>query len=376
MGPSSIPDRLKQPTALEWERYRYEANVVDRIVIPKDISGLVGIRRWRLQPGMFIASTYQALRYSSGVIWADTTPTARNRVGIYAYELPAASRALGGDVIRDGVVGIVELTGQVVIHEDGTLRGERCRVLMFITHSEFASRLSRLYGVPAMVANCGGEAQVKVTSWLCSREGVMLLKWNVDLISDLQANRLLSQVDSLRDGEHDATPADDVPEHLKDKGEAIPDETATKPACSDRFTLIVRNVSLGQGSPTGWKTFASTYACVSNGTISVLQARSPASLNKPLADLLAGGLSREQDYVLLEPVCFRCREMNPKRKRIARSTSLHANWLIMEIGWLNANVEGWFCWRQSVRKARRTSKSQRGRKRGIAGWINSILQRP
>ncbi len=225
-----------------------------------------------------------------------------------------------------------------------------------------------------MVANRDNEALSKVTVWLCSREGVMLLKWNVDLVSDIQAKKLLSQVDSFKDDDQEAAPVDDVLERLKDRGEVITGETVAKPACSDRFTLIVRNASLGQASPEGWKAFASTYSCVSNGTISVLQARSPASLNKPLAELLASGLSREEDYVLLEPACFRCRAMNPKRKRVARSTGLHASWLSMETGWLNANVEGRFCWRQSIRKAKCASKSQMEGKHGVTRWISRILR--
>jgi hypothetical protein len=373
MGPSPIPDKLKQPTALEWERYRYEANVTARIIVPRDVSGLVGIRRWRLHPGMYIASAYRNRRYSSSVIWADRPPTARNSGGIYAYQPPAMSYLSEGPVIREGVIGIVELTGQVVIHQDGTLRGERCRILMFVAHPEFASRLSRIYGVPAVAANCDAEARVRIASWLCSREGVMLLKWNVDLISDMQAKKLLSQVDSLRDDGQDAAPAGDVPERLKDRGQVIRDGTEAKRACSDCFTLIVRNASLGQASPAGWKTFANTYACVSNGTISVLQARSPASLNGPLAELLANGLSREEDYVLVEPMCSRCRAINPKRKGVPRSTALHVDWLRMGIGWLNANVEGRYYWRERVRPARAVSKPQAKRKRGITEWISNIL---
>jgi len=376
MGPTPIPDKLKQPAALEWERYRYEANVVDRIIIPRDMVGLVGIRRWRLQPGMYIGSAYRALRYSSSVIWADRAPTARNSGGIYAYLPPAAGYLLERSVIQEGVIGIVEMTRQVVIHQDGTLRGERCRILMFIAHSEFASRLSRIYGVPAVVANCDSEARAKITSWVCSREGVTLLKWNVDLVSDIQAKKLLRQVDSLRDDDQGAPLAEDVPERFRDRGEVIRDETEAKPACSDCFTLIVRNAALEERSPGGLGSFADTYGCVTDGTISVLQERSPVPLNEPLAELLASGLSQEEDYILVEPMCFRCRAVNPERKGVPRSTGLHVDWLRAEIGWLNASVEGRFHWREGVGRTKRTSKSLGVRRRGIAGWINSILHRP
>lgn len=373
MGPAPIPDNLKQPTAREWERYRYEANVVDRIIVPRDISGLVGIRRWRLYPGMYIASPHRALRYSSNVIWASRAPTAGNSTGIYAYLPQAAGDLLEGSVMRDGVIGIVELTGQVVIHQDGTLRGERCRMLMLIAHAEFAGRLSRIYGVPAVIANCDPGAEVKITSWLCSREGVMVLKWNVDLVSDIQAEKLLSQVDSLRDDGQDAPAADHGAGRFRDRGQLIGDRTETKRACSDCFTLIVRSAALEERYPGGAGEFAGAYACVSNGRISVLQAKSPASLNAPMAGLLANGLSREKDYVLLEPMCPRCRAVNPERKGVPRSSGLHAEWLQTEIGWLNASVEGRFHWREGRGKARRTSVAQRKRKRGITAWVRSMF---
>jgi hypothetical protein len=105
----------------------------------------------------------------------------------------------------------------------------------------------------------------------------------------------------------------------------------------------------------------------------VLQERSPAALNGPLAELLAHGLSQEQDYVLLEPMCLRCRAVNPERKGVPRSTGLHVDWLRTEVGWLNANVDGRFHWREGVRKAKRTTKSPRVKRRGIAGWIKSMF---
>lgn len=374
MGPTPIPDRLRQPSTLEWERYRCEADVVDRITIPKDIVGLVGIRRWRLQPGMYIASAYRDLRYSSSVIWADRVPTARNSGGIYAYLPSAAGHLPGETIIREGVIGIVELTGQVVIHGDGTLRGERCRILMVIAHSEFASRLSRIYGVPAVIANCQSEARAKVVSWLCSREGVMLMKWNVDLVSDMQAEKLLRQVDSLRDDTGDRALADDVHEVLKDKGEVISDGAKARRACSDCFTLVVRNAALEERCPVGLGGFAHMYGCVTNGAVSVLRERSPAGLNEPLAELLACGLAREEDYVLVEPRCSTCPLSRAGGVGRPRKTRLRASWLKSEVVWLNANAGGQFYWRGGVGRAKRGSQSQRERRHGITGWVRSMFE--
>jgi len=374
MGPRPLSDNLKKPTALESDRYRYEANLVDRIIVPGDISGLVGIRRWRLKPGMHIGAVYRALQYSSSVIWADKVPTAANSSGIYAYLPQATGNILCEPGIREGVIGVVELTRQVVIHEDGTLRGERCRILMFFAHSEFAARLSRIYGVPAMTVDCDAEAQARIISWLCSREGVTLLKRNTDLVSDIQAEKLLSQVDSLRDNGRIAAPADCVRERSRDRGRVMGDgtETANK-ACSYCFTLIVRNAALEERCPGNPADFTHTYGCTTDGTISVLQERSPAALNEPMAELLAGGLSQEEDYVLLEPVCSRCRPSAPIAKRRLRKIRLSASWLRNEVAWLNANTAGHFYWRESVRKAKSPSQSETKREHGITGWIKSVF---
>ena len=210
-----------------------------------------------------------------------------------------------------------------------------------------------------MAVTCDSEAQAKITSWLCSRECAMVLKRNADLVSDMQAERLLRQVSGLKGDSQDDVVADDTPEHLKDKGEEIGHKPEVKQACLDSFILIVRNTSLAKASPARWTIFASTYAFMSGGTISVLQAKSPASLNTALAELLASGLSREADYVLLEPMCLRCSVANPEVTCKPEKTRLNTGWLKNEIAWLNANIGGRFYWGETVSEEESTLEPQR-----------------
>lgn len=368
-----IPDESTRPTDSECYRYRYETNVVDRVTLPQDICGLVGIRYWQLDPGMYIVSATRRRRYDSSVIWADRTPTATNRNGIYAHQLPAADHWPRELPILGYAFGIVELSGHVVVHEDGVLRGERCRILMLIARADVASYLSRIYGVPVMVPKDGRTGVEQIESWLRSCEGVAILKWNVDLISEIQAKRLLSQVEGLKDELQKGQSTEETPEDLKDKGELVRNETDHKAACGHYFALIARNAALDDKFPTGRRAFGNKYGFLSNTEISVLQVASPNSLNEPLTEMLSGGLSREEDYVLIEPMCLGCRLFNPKAKTRPRRTRLHPNWLRDQVGWLNASIEGRYYWHESTKSAGSTSKPQTKRKHGIAEWINTML---
>lgn len=348
------PQELRESISSEEHRYRHDANIVDGIVLPKDVSGLVATRQWRLQPRMYIASVVHRRRYGSSVIWADKIPTAANSHGIYAWRLPVIEGLLRG-YNAGTLTGMVELSGQVVVHEDGILRAECCRILMLIAHPDFAVRLSRIYGTPVMAADCRDEVTQKVISWLYTRDAAMYLKWNADLVADMQAKRLLDQVEGLDGGGRGAHRAEEVPEALKDRGELVHEETQRRPRCRHYYTLIVRNAALQQRLPGGERAFTTKFRCVSNAEISVLQEVAPNLLNRPLAEMLVSGLCDQEDYVLIEPVCLGSSPTHKADDGIQGETSLKVNWLRTETDWLNANTNGYYRWQRHKRQGSSTA---------------------
>jgi len=344
---SQTPEELRTPTACEHQRYQYEAVISDRISLPKDVSGLVAIREWSLGRGMYLRSIIQPRRYSSAVIWADETPTAGNRNGIYAWRLPIIGQGLMGFPCET-VIGVVEMSGQVVVHEDGILRGECCRILMLIAHPDFAVRLSRIYGIPTMAADGHSGACQTILAWLCSHDGIGFLKWNADLMSDMQAQRLLGQVDGLNVGTEEGSSTQEMTEDLKDRGEIIQKNVHRKQECSPSYGLIVRRAALQQRYPGGWKAFADAHNCSSNTDITVLQADWPNLLDEPLTELLDRGLADQEDYVLVEPVCPKSSGSQPGMNSDSAEVSLCADWLRTQVDWLNANVNGRYRWQEAI----------------------------
>ncbi len=338
-----MQSRKKTQAECEEYRYRYEPEIVDRIILPDDVSGLVGIRQWGLHQDFYITSVVFRRRYDSPVIWADKIPTAKNRNGIYACRVPVLPSGATNHW-HDTVLGVVELTGQVVIHEDGVLRGECCRALMFIAHPDLAERLSRVYGIPAMASASWSCVFRSIHSWIYNNDGISVLKHNADLVSDMQAKKLLSQVDSLRTETEQGTLAERVCEYLKDKGEPLQEDSDYIWPCTPYFTLIVRNAALQQRLSGDWKAFLDEGGFIRNDTIAVLQAECPSEVNGPLSSMLGSGFTDQEDYVLTLPACPRSSRFRPHSDGKSGQISLRAGWLKSEIDWLNARIRGRYWW--------------------------------
>ncbi len=105
-----MQSRKKTQDECEEHRYRYEPRIVDRIMLPDDVSGLVGVRQWGLHQDLYITSVIFRRRYDSPVIWADKIPTAKNRNGIHAWRVPLPPNG-AIDYRDETVLGVVELTG-------------------------------------------------------------------------------------------------------------------------------------------------------------------------------------------------------------------------------------------------------------------------
>ncbi|AKG53293.1 hypothetical protein DGWBC_0615 [Dehalogenimonas sp. WBC-2] len=301
-------------TKAEQQRYKYDANIAGSIQLPEELSGIIAVRSWHLISGMHIASTNRNSQYDSTCIWADQIPEPSNESGIYACQLPNYNW-ITSSYESAIVIGIVELAGKIVEHKDGILRGEFCKILFSIAHPYHATRLSKIYGIPCVTANDAAEAFVKLTDWFSSEDGIRCLRWNRQLVVDLQAKRLLGGILSPEFLGEDNDVRQMIPEHIKDKGTAIPSsklfpkQTASvRRVASKTVTggikfggegIAIKNTAIDDRYPHGLRGFRRQYACISNSSITLVKRGKPDNAGELLLDLRRNGLIIGDDYVLL-----------------------------------------------------------------------------
>ena len=296
---SNVPETLKTAAAIEKRRYEFDPVVADSIALPVDLHGIVAIRQWKLAPGLFLDSYVQPRRYSSGFVWADDQPAPGNHSGIYAYQLLNYVMVTSG-FSAGYVIGIVELAGRVIEHTDGTYRAECCRVLQFFTHTGLAARVSRIYGVPCVIADCGNEVGCKIVNWLTSHDGIRCLQWNLQFPADLEAERLLSGVESLGENMQQPVEGDVIPEELKDMGgwTSLYTNEATID-CTDGG-IVIRNDAIKSKYPGGMEAFTFNHRCIYNEVVILVKDEFPGTLTATLADLADNGLNLGYDFAVFE----------------------------------------------------------------------------
>jgi len=148
-----------------------------KIIGDKEIEpayGLVGLRNWRLDDSGLLLSTVTETRWEEPILTADIPPTEVNQSGIYAY-LPEVylSKSLAWPISGwwAYLCGLVELRGTIVIHGDGTIRAEWCRILLLFAPNEIVDMLSQRYNVPIVHLNY--DTQV-FTPWLIYHGGKLI----------------------------------------------------------------------------------------------------------------------------------------------------------------------------------------------------------
>jgi len=283
------PETLIKSATVERNRYRFDPAVADNIVLPMELQGIVAARIWKLEPGLFLGSVAQPRRYSTCFVWANLRPRLGNDNGIYAYQLLEYSKTTAG--FQAGyVIGIVELAGRVIEHTDGTYRAECCRVLQFLVHTGLAERLSRVYGIPCVTADCGVDATRKMVDWLSSHDGIRCLQWNLQLTADLEAERLMSGLASLSDDLQLFPVNDDIPEDQKDTGGWASQYTnEVKLGCGDGG-IVIRNDAIISKYPGGMEAFTFNHPCVYNDDFTMVKDVFPGTLFTALADMADDGL--------------------------------------------------------------------------------------
>jgi hypothetical protein len=282
------PDTLINAADIEKNRYKFDPVVTDNIALPVELNGIVAIRQWKLEPGLFLLSGYRPRRFSSDFIWATAPPEPNNSSGIDAYPLLNYGCVLS--TFSSGeVIGIVELAGRVIDYTGGIYRAECCRVLQLMAHTSLAARLSRIYGVPCVIADCWLEAGRKMVNWLSGHDGIRCLQWNLQLVSDLEAERLLSAVESLSDNIQQPLENDDIPEEQRDRGGWVSQYT-NEVKLDYMGGVVVRNDAIKSKYPGGMAAFTFKHRCIYNNDFTVVKDEVPSALTTALADMADNSL--------------------------------------------------------------------------------------
>jgi hypothetical protein len=280
------PDTLRTAVALEEQRYKFDPLVADSITLPVELYGIVAIRKWKLQPGMFLDSLVWPRRYSSSFVWANEQPDPGNRNGVYACQLLDYDK-ITSDFSGGEVIGIVELTGRVIEHSDGIYRAECCRVLQFLAHSYLAERLSKVYGVPCVIADSRDETNRMMVNWLGSHNGIRCLQWNLQFPADLQAERLLSEVESMSSDFPQPMESIDIPEDQKDMGRWASDYFEEVKFYCHGDGLVIRNDAIKSKYPGGLEAFVFNVRCSYNDKFTLVTNDFPGLLAAALSDMAA-----------------------------------------------------------------------------------------
>lgn len=156
----------------------YPPDIRSGIELPDNIVGVVSFRKWRCKHGMLL-SVVMADIWKYPLAFCDYLPQLGNDSGIYAHRLTKIG--LLHKLEYQGILGIVEQAGNYVLHDDGVVRSEICRILTVITRDRRQAELiSGIYGVPVVICDNPKELY---NQWLLTKEANGILRHNQGILA-------------------------------------------------------------------------------------------------------------------------------------------------------------------------------------------------
>ncbi len=170
--------KFTYPDIIQPSKYlpaKYTPQILDRLVLPDTVRGIVAIRQWTWMEGV-LTSRNQKYIWTSSKMLSDKVPLKNNQNGIYAYQL--------GSLVPSWPhhIGIVEMLDHIEVHADGVVRAEKCKILVIIVnwgHARWAREVSSRYNIPVYSGNY--PAQI-FREWLLGPDGMKWLNHNYNLL--------------------------------------------------------------------------------------------------------------------------------------------------------------------------------------------------
>lgn len=160
------------------------------VSLPQAPGGLIAVRAWRWDGReKKLKSTAFSTKWETRVMQADEKPKVGEYHGVYAYRLGAVE-GLGNPVI-----GIVSLSGSMIIHADNLVRACRCEILVLVTKKKKAvEALKERYQCPVLLARHPANV---IQKWLISPEGIFWLRHNNSLVQKSLDVKIKHDIDEI-----------------------------------------------------------------------------------------------------------------------------------------------------------------------------------
>jgi hypothetical protein len=193
--PAKVKDRLSWYYKTVILKLFYKQMKGDRIDLPKAPAGVIAVRKWGINRKGLLTSLNQSKLWK-GLVYEDKEPPeVRSNMGLYAFRLGSNhSKNYTGFVIPK-VMGIVSLSGTVIGHQDGILRGKKATILCLVTgkYSD-AVKLRTNYGCPVFVNT---NPSLAIETWAMTEQGLFWQAHNNKLIKEKRYEKVADAIESL-----------------------------------------------------------------------------------------------------------------------------------------------------------------------------------
>jgi hypothetical protein len=155
--------------------------------IPNDVQGVIGVRCWSYNDKGKLTSKAAGSVWESSRVKSDIEPHKDNNAGVYAYLLGSLNGYNNLNRSKE-IVGVVEILGRCIGHEDSIIRGTKAKILLILSNNKKTiNKIKNNYDCEIIYAKNPVEL---LNNWAITSEGSKWLQHNTTLIDQNKITKL------------------------------------------------------------------------------------------------------------------------------------------------------------------------------------------
>lgn len=169
------------------KKHKTKEEQVLNFKIPNDVQGVIGLRCWAYNDKGKLTSKAVGSTWESSRVKSDIEPQKDNNAGVYAFMLGSLNGYYSLNSNKEAV-GIIELLGRCIGHEDNIVRSEKAKILLILSNNKkTVDKLKNNYDCEIIYA----KNPVKLLNdWAITSEGSKWLQHNTTLIDQNKITKL------------------------------------------------------------------------------------------------------------------------------------------------------------------------------------------